>query len=235
MLIQGMKNELNTLQMMKERINKNLLENVFKNIESNTKYLVDASGAAERSSASLEVMQVILAGGFAFDIIDRMSGGTLNITVPDWVNVFLVDPIISVPFMWWGLNIIFLLVVSNRLLWFMHHLQEQALGALTFTAKVNKRISNENLQKFLKKRFLEITDCSVSADHEELRKSSWNEPKDPRWKGEAPKIEIQYDPKNEFLLLINLTVNLRRTQLSRDDFLLVFEEILAEEGVYSFT
>ena len=38
------------------------LEDVFKNVESNTKFLVDASAANERASASLEIMQVILAG-----------------------------------------------------------------------------------------------------------------------------------------------------------------------------
>jgi hypothetical protein len=37
------------------------LEDVFKSVESNTKYLVDASATNERASASLEVMQIILA------------------------------------------------------------------------------------------------------------------------------------------------------------------------------
>merc|ERR1719261_383142 len=63
---------------------------------SNTKYLVDASAATERASASLEVMQVILAGSFAFDIVDRISGGSLNIQVPHWVDDVLIKYIISV-------------------------------------------------------------------------------------------------------------------------------------------
>ena len=29
-------------------------------------------------------VQVVLAGGFAFDIIDRLSGGTLNVDPPEW-------------------------------------------------------------------------------------------------------------------------------------------------------
>ena len=84
---------------MSDVINTKQLEDVFKNVQSNTKYLVDASAANERSSASLEVMQVILAGSFAFDIVDRVSGGTLNIVVPNWVVESLVVPIISIPFL----------------------------------------------------------------------------------------------------------------------------------------
>ena len=73
--------QLTTLQRMSDVINTKQLEDVFKNVESNTKYLVDASAANERSSAALDVMQVILAGSFCFDILDRLSGGTF--TIPD--------------------------------------------------------------------------------------------------------------------------------------------------------
>ena len=103
-LIHGARNTLMTLQRMSDVINTKQLEDVFKNVQSNTKYLVDASAANERSSASLEVMQVILAGSFAFDIVDRVSGGTLNIVVPNWVVESLVVPIISIPFLFWILN-----------------------------------------------------------------------------------------------------------------------------------
>ena len=123
-LVHGASHELNNLQQMTDVINTKQLEDVFKSVEANTKYLVDASAANERASASLEVMQVILAGSFAFDIVDRVSGGTLNITVPDWVNTWLVDPIISVPMLWFAINMLWLLLVSYLLLKFMHYLGE---------------------------------------------------------------------------------------------------------------
>ena len=46
---------------MTDVINTKQLEDVFKSVEANTKYLVDASATNERASASLEVMQIILA------------------------------------------------------------------------------------------------------------------------------------------------------------------------------
>jgi WD repeat-containing protein 35 len=57
-LIDGAHNQLRTLQQMTDVINSKQLEDVFKSVEANTKFLVDASAANERSSASLEVMQV---------------------------------------------------------------------------------------------------------------------------------------------------------------------------------
>ena len=93
--------QLKTLQQMTDAINTKQLEEVFENVNDNTKFLVDASAANERSSASLEVMQVICAGSFAFDIVDRLSGGTLNIVVPAWVEDLLIKPFIAKPFVWW--------------------------------------------------------------------------------------------------------------------------------------
>ena len=43
---------------MTDVINSKQLEDVFKSVDANTKFLVDASAANERSSASLELMQV---------------------------------------------------------------------------------------------------------------------------------------------------------------------------------
>merc|ERR1712188_43516 len=94
-LVEGASHELSNLSQMTDVINTKQLEDVFRNVESNTKYLVDASAANERASASLEVMQVILAGSFAFDIVDRLSGGTLNVAPPWWVNEWIVEPVIA--------------------------------------------------------------------------------------------------------------------------------------------
>ena len=126
-LVHGAEHELNNLQQMTDVINSKQLEDVFKNVESNTKFLVDASAANERASASLEIMQVILAGSFAFDIVDRLSGGTLNITVPDWINLYVVEGIVSKPMLWFALNMLWLLLISKGLLSLMGYLGELVL------------------------------------------------------------------------------------------------------------
>ena len=141
-LIDGAHHQLLTLQQMTEVINTRQLEGVFKNVETNTKFLVDASAASERASASLEVMQIILAGSFAFDIIDRSTGGTLNIVVPNWVDEYFVAPIISIPFLFWFLNMCWLGFVCFFLMKFMRYLAAQvspfplppALSATSFPA-----------------------------------------------------------------------------------------------------
>merc|ERR1712166_746480 len=52
-LVNGAQHELSNLQQMTDVINTKQLEDVFRNVEANTKSLVDASAANERASASL--------------------------------------------------------------------------------------------------------------------------------------------------------------------------------------
>ena len=215
---------------MTDVINTKQLEDVFKSVEANTKYLVDASAANERASASLEVMQVILAGSFAFDIVDRVSGGTLNITVPDWVNTWLVDPIISVPMLWFAINMLWLLLVSYLLLKFMHYLGELANGALTLRVKINKKMDVKKFETYLESKVIEVTDA-VSEPHGDLKKAAWNEEDKVLWDGEPPKLEVQYNQTYGFLLAVTFSVNKRRTNLDEGGLLSRFMEEMKSHGV----
>eukprot|EP01050_Picozoa_sp_SAG11_P025072 SAG11_NODE_5542_length_1531_cov_1.185754_2_plen_117_part_00 len=71
--IEGAANELGSLTRMTDAINTKQLENVYKQVEKNTKQLVDACDAKERASASLEVMQVVFAASMAFDLVDKFT------------------------------------------------------------------------------------------------------------------------------------------------------------------
>lgn len=232
-LVHGATHELKNLQQMTEVINTKQLEDVFKNVEANTKYLVDASAANQRASASLEVMQVILAGSFAFDIVDRLSGGTLNITVPDWVYIILVDPIIRIPMLWFFVNMMWLFLVSVCLTKLMRYLGEKANGALTLRVKVNRKIDVPKLKLYLSTKKIEVAD-SVAEPLLESRKSTWVETDSVRWRGEPPKIEIQFDQTYGFLLVCLFQVNARNSNLSENELLDVFfTDLMAHEVLLS--
>ena len=61
------------------------------------------------------------------------SGGTLNIVVPDWVVEGLVKPVISVPFLFWILNMCWLGLISVGLMKLMSSLAAQALAVVEVT------------------------------------------------------------------------------------------------------
>jgi hypothetical protein len=233
-LINGQSQELNNLQQMTDVINTKQLEDVFKDIEANTKYLVDASAADERASASLEVMQVILSGSLAFQILDRLSGGSLNSTPPDWFYAYFVDTIINKPMGWFFVNMTWLLIVSKLLLMLMAYLGEQANGALILRAKVNKKVNIARLLAYIATKTMEVTN-SVSAPEGETRKITWKENDKEKWKvntiGDCPKVEVQVNETYGFLLSITFNFNLRRTELKEEEIFSVFVEEFNSLGI----
>jgi hypothetical protein len=193
--------------------------------------LVDASAANERSSAALDVMQVILAGSFAFDILDRLSGGTLNIVVPDWIEYGLVRPIISKPMAWWLINMLWLSFMSVLLLKYMAHLGGLALGALSVRIRINRKIDINKLNIFLKTRAINVTDQTIDADSCR-KKLTWDEEDSTLWGGDTPTIEIFYDETHAFLLSIYFQIDTKKTALREKGLLQTFTKIFGEYGIY---
>ena len=80
--IDGSKGEVESLREMADVVSEGKGMKVKEAVQANTKNLEDVFRAAERQSASLEMMNVVLAGSLAFDIIDRLHGLYLGIA-PD--------------------------------------------------------------------------------------------------------------------------------------------------------
>ena len=72
--LKGAAKELANLSAMTEVINTKQLEDVYRGVEKNTKKLVDAAAANERSAASLEIMQLVFFASETFGYIDHFFG-----------------------------------------------------------------------------------------------------------------------------------------------------------------
>ncbi|KAK3267816.1 hypothetical protein CYMTET_23650 [Cymbomonas tetramitiformis] len=77
--LQCSRGEVNSLRDMAESVGHSKSFRVQQQVQVNTKNLEDEFRANERASASIGILQVVLAGSLAFDIIDRAHGLYLGI------------------------------------------------------------------------------------------------------------------------------------------------------------
>jgi hypothetical protein len=231
-LVEGAQHELSNLASMTDVINTKQLEDVFKSVESNTKFLVDASAANERASASLEVMQIILGGMFSFDIIDRISGGTLGLTTPWWVEQWINEPIVSrVPFLWFAINIGWMVLFCYVMIKVMRYLSDVGSGFLTLRVKINAKINLEKMEQYLSDKNIEVTD-SLEEQYIAIKKVAWQESDRSLWAGGAPpKIEMTYDVQYGYLLSVLFYLDRKKSELDEDGLMRIFTASLAEHGV----
>jgi WD repeat-containing protein 35 len=233
-LVEGAHHQLMTLQQMTDVINTKQLEDVFKNVESNTKFLVGASAANERSSASLEVMQVILAGSFAFDIVDRLSGGTLNIAVPNWVDTMIVDTVIRTPGLWWILNMCWLVLVCSLLIKLMNKLGAMAQGYISLRCSVNRKINVVALEAHLLTKKIKTID-TVHETTTKLKKAQWVEDDARLWMGAPPEVEVVYDEQYEWMLSALFSFDGKKTKMDERKLMEIFLEDLKRHNVLTDT
>ncbi|KAG6622342.1 (+)-neomenthol dehydrogenase [Phytophthora cinnamomi] len=174
-LVHGAKYEVVNLRQMAEVLNTSELEDIFKTVEGNTKVLADSSLAVEQCGSSLELVQVLLAGSFAFTLLDRIPGGTLNAEMPEWVEAAFAKTIIDVPLLFFVLNIIWMAGCIYALIRYKKKRSHEAeFGRRTLRIKVNKAIDIDNFELFLGTRVLDKQE-SVSQLASEVRRVVWKD------------------------------------------------------------
>lgn len=174
-LVHGAKYEIVNLRQMAEVLNTSQLEEIFKTVEGNTKILADSSIVVKKSGSSLELVQLLLAGSFAFTLLDRIPGGSLNIEVPQWVNDVFKKHIIDVPLLFFALNLLWMGVCIRAVfLYKQKKIHADEFGRHMLRVKVNKAIKVDEFEAFLATKMLEKQE-SVSQPASELRRVMWHD------------------------------------------------------------
>jgi WD repeat-containing protein 35 len=207
-LMKGTMLQLEQLQMIAESMATNQLELACRRLNLNTQKLMDTATLQQYSYTKLNGIKIFCGGIFAFDVVDRLSGGTWNIPLPSWFEEMFVKPIFSNQLLWWALNfMLFVLVICMiSKCWSIFRSKG---GTLTIMAEINRKILCSSLHEFLDHQDIlrvNINRGNSTASTSHLQYFSWRDNDSKRWNGANPIIEICFDEKHEFLLYASICV-----------------------------
>jgi len=229
-LVAGSANQLENLQQVCDVINTNQLEKLYIEVESNTKVLVDAGAALERSGAALSVMNVVLAGSFAFALMDKLSATWVNAAPPVWFTIYIIRPFLDPPGVFFAVNLAWVGVFCYFLVRYMAYITDKASGALTLRVQINKKIRTlAQLESYLETRQLIMTDCTTDPTSS-TKKVTWEEEDVNKWLGSRPNIEMIYDCLYHFVLTISFTIDVKKSNATQEDLLNILLLDLVECG-----
>ena len=193
---------------------------------ANTSSLEAVFRANERTSASLEVMQVVLAGSLAFQILDRLTGGW-SVLQTDWGEAWIKEPYVDPMGVWFAISMGLWLILGTLLIKFLAYLKAQAIGIIAFKGKIDQKLNMRAYNAFMGTRFIEDEDFELYLN-ERYRKLAWTEPPAWRWKGEPPDVEVTIDETNDYLVKYFLQYNKNKGSLYahnlNEEFLLLLRE-----------
>ena len=230
--LDGASGELKSLKSAADVITSNKEFKVNEAVSNNTKNLEEVFRANERASTSLEIIQVVLAGSLAFSILDRLHGLYMGIAGDiDW----------SLKAFHWYVQTPMVMFIVNMIWWFalgtlfkqtVKYASAKSAGILSIRYTVNCKINERAMAAFLHVINPEMEDGEADVGVN-VKKFTWDEKDDIRWKGRPPRIEIVVDMQNKFLLSAFIQIATRSSRCSQADVKRQFFSRLREVGLIS--
>eukprot|EP00026_Physarum_polycephalum_P003108 Phypoly_transcript_03117.p1 GENE.Phypoly_transcript_03117~~Phypoly_transcript_03117.p1 ORF type:complete len:804 (+),score=114.88 Phypoly_transcript_03117:150-2561(+) len=202
--IQGIHHELNGLREMTDVISEATMFRVQESLQANTKSLANVFEASERSSSSLEVLQVVLSGTLAFEILDRLTG-EWSVMETSWGKAYIHDPLIETPGVWFVINLLLWAFIGWLLKVIMGHLTEKSSGVLTVRFRPNVPIVLSALHNYLEDKDLGEQEVGIESK-QQIKKVSWTDD-DNIVKGKELKIDLCWDDDHGFWLSCAIQLN----------------------------
>jgi hypothetical protein len=229
--------QLEQLQMISESTVTHKLEIACQRLHLNTRNLVHTISLQYSKQLRVQAMQYIVSGLFVFDVIDRLTGATFHVHLPRWALDFLVNPVLSRPFLWWGIN----MVAYALSLWLVYRLSivmsRYPLGYCTVKAELNRILNIAAFEGMLQRKTVRrVISSQVGATSgssaARFRCVQWEEPEILTCaSGAVPVVEVTYDEKHAFLLFVVLGFDAKRSTLSEDACLQLFLDLLVRHEV----
>ncbi|TYZ61725.1 hypothetical protein PybrP1_008338 [[Pythium] brassicae (nom. inval.)] len=205
-LIEKLRTQLDILLTKFESISKTKLAEVSSEFDLNIKHMVDTLQTRRRVGRNVEIVRAIFVGNLAFEVVDRLSGGTFGVEVPQWFLDWVKAPLIDPPGLFFVLNLLWFKLVWELLqLW----LRRQTLNYEASTvvrAHVDKRIHVGHLRCLLRKKRVQLGAFEFNARRPAMQTYVWTEAAFP-FKGAETLVQIVVDEKQEMLRSVRLQVH----------------------------
>ncbi|KAL7996473.1 hypothetical protein Plhal703r1_c39g0137471 [Plasmopara halstedii] len=205
-LIERLRTQLDTLITKFEGISRLQLTNVSQSFEINVRRLAESLLVRDELERNLDIIGMIFAGNLSFDIIDRLSGGTFNVSNPTWFIDWIKKPIIDAPFAFLIINLLWFAMIWMTLRIYLKFRVSRKGATLVIRAHTDKRINLTQLRRLLERRNVRLGVLEYdSGSRPELQSYKWEENGFPT-EYSTTQVQIVVDENQKLLRSIRLQI-----------------------------
>lgn len=205
-LIEKLRTQLDILLTKFEAISKTKLAEVSSEFDLNIKHMVDTLQMRQRMGRDVEIVRAIFVGALAFEVVDRLSGGSFGVETPQWVLDWVKAPLVDPPGVFLMLNLLWFKLVWELLqLWLARQTRNYEASTVV-RAHVDKRIHVGHLRRLLRKKRVQLSAFEFDQRRPTLQTYVWTEAAFPA-DGAETLVEIVVDEKQELLRSVRLQVH----------------------------
>lgn len=197
-------NEMSILRQMSVHMKEQRMYKLQKDLNTSTSAVADTIEATSGRSASLGIIQIILAGSLAFAILDRFTG-MWTVTNREYAVGFI-EGLLNAAFLWMILNILFWVGMAHLLGKYVLYAQGEASKVMDVKMILNQECDVNAMHMFLKEKSITKSD-TLEADYGHAQRIRWIEQSKSLWGGTKPEILLEYDERHGFLSYVSMHYN----------------------------
>ncbi|MHA1896792.1 MAG: hypothetical protein ACTSU2_05275 [Promethearchaeota archaeon] len=160
-LIKGLENDMNNLKNQISVIQEKRLQQIFRGIKETGQIQRRMNRINQRQEDKMQILEIILSGSLAFDIIGIIVGEYTFSTGQENPKIFGLE--IASPGVWFLINILVWIVLVLGILKFLKYLTKKAEDTMTLYINYDRKINAANLTNWL-----ESNTEIISVESEEL-------------------------------------------------------------------
>ncbi|CAM9155222.1 unnamed protein product, partial [Choristocarpus tenellus] len=194
-------------------------------LEVNTKKLCILNESSEKSSKTLQasnqmpytlatlmgeflsILLTVFAGMLAFDVLDRLTGDW-TVVNSDWLQGFVTVVIQNSPTLWFLISMSVWVVAAVCMRWVFRKMHYEGQGLITVRTRFFRKVFLEKLQKWLASKAVSFEDRNYDLSND-LVSITYEERHPADWGGYRPRVVVEYDERNSYLMTMDITYNKR--------------------------
>jgi len=240
--VKGASVELMSIQKMTSVIAETQQTKIHAVLQQSQHQVADLQRTVELSMAHVELLKILLSGVFAMELLDRILGLHYNITDEGGRSLLpaFMEPlraVIVIPGVLFALFLLFWFVLNK--VWYERahaRMTKNTSVHLNLTLKYNFNVPVDirQLKDMLQYKYVEMESLERE-DGNLVKKVIYAETDMLKWRGQPPRIELQYDQQTSFLLRASFFLNRSETRLTSQAVHDIFVEDLALAKVITAT
>ena len=193
--------EIDILRQMSLGMKEDRMFRLQETLNTNTKAVSDVVQANQEAAISLTMMQIILVGSLAFQILDRLTG-EWTVVNRDWANAFI-EPMLAQPYAWFVINILAWLGLGYFVLRMVARKGADKSQVVDVQIRLNEELNVDLLDIYIDTKNV-IQEDVVYAPTGATTKTTFLEDanKKSSWGGTCPKVTLEFDDEHGYMLSV---------------------------------
>ncbi len=209
LIVAGLKDEIQGVNGLVATLSERQMRMMNEALKDSITSMDEMTRSSERTGVALNILEVVLSGAIAFDVLVFLVGDYQWDALSIWVGEH--------PLVWAFIAITAFIVTGYGILKLIRYLEEKSEPNLRISLKLGSRYDKEKLDAYLKSKPIKQQQMVVrlgSKIHEYI----WDDEDTDKWLGNEPNITLYVDITNKILLTVNVDIdspkNIATTQAS---------------------